>query len=161
MAAVQFWTYIEEDDLKDRGDAFYVGATQSYPSSYDKQWLYESYTGLWTQGSTNSKMIRLNIDNHENIIDGIKKTSNINYLQQNFPNPFSKLTQIDYSLGCDEYVSIEIKDISGRIIEILNEGIKPAGKHSVVFSRNGLEAGLYFYTLKAGEKQTTKRMTIQ
>jgi hypothetical protein len=161
LAAVQFWTYIEEDDLKNRGDTFYVGATQSYPSSYDKQWLFESYTGLWTQGSNNNKMIRLNIDNHENIIDGKIDISNVSSLQQNFPNPFTGATQIYYTLANAESVSIEIKDISGRIVGVLNEGIKPAGMHSASFSSNGLEAGLYYYTLKAGGKHTTKKMTIQ
>ncbi len=161
IAGVQFWTYIEEADLADRGDTFWLGSTQDYPDSYDKQWWYGSYDGLWTQGSNNSKMIRLNIDNHENIIDGVPNSLNLSSLSQNYPNPFNTSTQIDYTLANEEAVLIEIKDISGRIVQSLDEGYKSAGKHSAIFSRSDLDAGLYFYTLKAGETIETKRMTIK
>lgn len=161
LAAVQFWTYIAEEDLKDRGDAFYVGASQNYPASYDKQWWYESYPGEWTQGSNFNKMIRLNIDNHENIIDGIEIANIGNALEQNYPNPFSSSTQIDYSLSNDENVSIEIKDVSGRLVRSVKQELQSAGKHSVTISKDNLDAGLYFYTLKAGTTILTKRMTIK
>ncbi len=161
IAAVQFWTYIEEEDLINRGDAFYVGATQNYPSSHDKQWLYESNPMEWTQGSNYNKMIRLNIDNHENIVDGIKSVDINSTLHQNYPNPFSFSTRIDYYITDAENVSIEIQDISGKTVRLLNPGYQPAGKHSVSIEKNDLDAGLYFYTLKAGNTLLTKRMTIK
>ena len=161
IAAVQFWTYITEEDLINRGDAFYVGATQNYLGSYDKQWLYESLPGEWTQGSNYNKMIRLNIDNHENIIDGIENSNVDNTLGQNYPNPFSIHTQIDYFLSDNENVTIEIKDISGRLVRTMEHGFQSSGTHSVSVEKDGLDAGLYFYTLKAGNKLLTKKMTIK
>jgi hypothetical protein len=161
LAAVQFWTYIDEDNLINRGDAFYVGATQSYPGSTDKQWWYESYPDQWTQGSRYSRMIRLNIANDDNIIDGINQGDNIFSLDQNFPNPFSFDTRISYRLAKQESVSVEVTDITGKIVEIIHEGIKPAGDHNVTFYRNNLDPGIYFYTLKAGNLNQTKRMIIK
>lgn len=160
IAAVQFWTYIEEENLINRADAFWIGSTRNYPDSYDKQWLYESNSQTWTQGSDFNKMIRLNINNHENIIDGISNLNNLNSLAQNYPNPFNEFTQIDYELAKAEKVSIEITDLTGRIIMILDEGFRTAGKYSASLKSQNIEAGLYYYTLKVGESRITKKMLV-
>lgn len=161
IAGVQFWTYIDEENLINRKDAFWIGSTQSYPSSYDKQWWYSTVNTAWTQGSDYNKMIRLNIDNHDNIIDGISLAENSNTLSQNYPNPFSIESWIQYEISNNEDVTIEIQDITGRIIQVIDEGPKSAGKHKYLFQNAGLESGLYFYTLKAGNNSITKKMTIK
>ncbi|MFC2121800.1 T9SS type A sorting domain-containing protein [Bacteroidota bacterium] len=161
IAAVQFWTYIEQEDIVNRADAFWIGSTKVYPGSYDKQWLYEAFTSEWTQGSNYNKMIRLNINNHENIIDGVLNNPDLFSLDQNYPNPFDKETQIGYTLANEESVLIEIKDVSGRVVLILDEGFKPAGKHTAIFNGSNLGAGIYFYTLKAGDIHQTKRMILK
>jgi len=160
IAAVQFWTYIEEDNLINRANTFWIGSTQSYPDSYDKQWLFESYTSEWTQGSNYNKMIRLNINNHENIIDGLDDMNSMISLAQNYPNPFSSETQISYELVRDEIVIIEITDITGRTVKLIEEGFKTRGKYSVVLSNSEFDSGLYYYTLKAGESIMTRRMIV-
>jgi len=160
IAAVQFWTYITEDNLINRGDTFWIGSTESYPDSFDKQWWFESYTGEWTKGSKFNKMIRLNINNHENIIDGLGALKSMTSLNQNYPNPFSQQTQISYELVQPENVIIVITDITGRMVKLIEEGSKSRGKHSVVFSNSDLESGLYYYTLKAGGSEITKKMMV-
>lgn len=161
IAGVQFWTYIDEENLINRKDAFWIGSTQTYPGSYDKQWWYSSVNLNWTQGSNYNKMIRLNIDNHENIIDGISYPDNIFTLDQNYPNPFNRETKIGYSLAVEEDVTIEIQDAAGRLVRTLFEGRKPAGNHHAIVEKADLESGLYFYTIKAGNISQTKRMIIK
>jgi len=161
IAGVQFWTYIDEENLINRKDAFWIGSTQSYLGSYDKQWWYSTSDANWTQGSNYNKMIRLNIDNHENIIDGIRENKNLISLSQNYPNPFTNETRIEYSLANEESVLVEVKDVAGKIVHIVDEGVRPAGKHSVLLVKKDLDAGLYFYTLKAGETNITRRMLVK
>ena len=161
LAAVQFWTYIDEENLINRGDAFYVGATQTYPGSSDKQWWYESYPGQWTQGSRYSRMIRLNIDNDDNIIDGIARSTSVFSLDQNYPNPFNSQTNISYHLTAAENVIVEVQDVTGRIVRVIEEGAMPAGLHNLTLYRNDLAPGMYYYTLKAGDSIKTKRMVIE
>ncbi|MFA5814461.1 MAG: T9SS type A sorting domain-containing protein [Bacteroidales bacterium] len=160
LAAVEFWTYIAADNLINRKNAFWIGSTKSYPGSYDKQWGYMSYNGEWQNGSSFNKMIRLNINNHENIVDGVPESGLENSLGQNYPNPFLSETQIDYNLVREATVSIEIKDISGKLVQLMEEGPKPAGKHSITIRNSNLDAGLYFYTLKAGVSSITKIMVV-
>ncbi|MCK5820564.1 MAG: T9SS type A sorting domain-containing protein [Bacteroidales bacterium] len=160
IAAVQFWAHIEEDDLANRDNSFWLGSTESYPASSEKQWGFMEQDGVWVQGSDYSKMIRLNINNHENIIDGLGVENSMISLDQNYPNPLSSQTRIQYELVQEEIVTIEITDITGRIVMLIEEGVKPRGKHAVLLSNLDLESGLYSYTLKAGKSVMTRRMMV-
>ena len=105
-------------------------------------------------------MVRLNLNDQSNIEDGIDLTSQLNSLEQNYPNPFTDQTLIEYDLGSNEDVSIEISDLTGRQIMLVEEGNKSAGHHTYLLQADKLEAGVYFYTLKAGNFVQTKRMII-
>ncbi|MBT7095580.1 MAG: T9SS type A sorting domain-containing protein, partial [Bacteroidetes bacterium] len=76
------------------------------------------------------------------------------------PNPFVGSTEIPYELGLASDVTIDIKDLTGRVVMQIDEGTQPAGQHNFVLNATQLEAGVYFYTLKAGQFQETKRMII-
>jgi len=105
-------------------------------------------------------MVRLNLNDQSNIIDGVDLESSLNSLDQNFPNPFRGQTRIEYKLGSAEEVSLVITDMTGRRIMFLDEGYKEAGEHEVIVDAASLEAGIYFYKLKAGNFEETKRMII-
>lgn len=160
LAAVQFWTYITAENLTQRKNAFWIGSTKSYPGSSDKQWGYETDNSTWKNGSSFNKMIRLNINNHENLVDGMAASGLDNALGQNYPNPFKFETRISYNLPKESGVIIEIRDATGRLVQFIEEGTKPAGENSVTISNSKLDAGLYFYTLKAGGSSTTRRMVV-
>jgi hypothetical protein len=50
--------------------------------------------------------------------------------------------------------------MTGRKVADRSEGYKPAGKHSLTLQASGLDAGIYFYTLKAGQFKETKQMVV-
>ncbi len=81
-------------------------------------------------------------------------------LSQNMPNPFSDATTISYELTESANVSLNVFDITGKKVQSIEEGKKQAGSHAMIFSAGNLQAGVYFYTLTAGETRLTKRMTI-
>ncbi len=160
MAAVQFWTYITAENLINRKNAFWIGSTKTYPDSFDKQWVYMGFEGFWRKGSNFNKMIRLNINNHENRIDHVQESSLEPSLGQNYPNPFSQYTRIDYSLTAVTTVSFEVRDISGKLIMQSDQGIRQAGQQSIILSNASLDNGFYFYTLRAGKSSITKKMLV-
>jgi len=160
MAAVQFWTYITTENLINRKNAFYVGATRSYPDSYNKQWAFSTVNNEWTRGSSYNKMIRLNINNHENRVDGIPYAKLNASLEQNYPNPFDGQTQIAYTLSEASTVTIDIKDITGKQVQLIEQGSQSAGRHTITLTTGNLESGIYFYTLNAGGNRSTKRMIL-
>lgn len=80
-------------------------------------------------------------------------------MSQNYPNPFNPVTNINFEIPQDEYVSIVVYDISGREVATIFKGFKPAGVHTVEF-RSNLASGIYYYKIVAGSFTETKIMTV-
>ena len=70
-------------------------------------------------------------------------------LDQNFPNPFNPSTVISYQLSKNGWVRLDVFDASGQKVRTLIDGEQRSGKHTAVFSSNGLSSGIYFYRLTA------------
>ncbi|MEO8514622.1 MAG: T9SS type A sorting domain-containing protein, partial [Ignavibacteria bacterium] len=81
-------------------------------------------------------------------------------LGQNYPNPFNPVTAINFGLPKSENVKLTIYNIQGMEVEILSNGYKSAGNHSVIFNAENYSSGIYFYKLTAGEFSETKKMSI-
>lgn len=85
-------------------------------------------------------------------------------LSQNIPNPFNNTTQINYVLPADGTVKLELLDVVGKQIAVLEDGQQTAGAHNYTFSGNSLPGGVYFYRMvvNTGSQQfsQTKRMVI-
>jgi len=90
-------------------------------------------------------------------------TNSGSYLASNYPNPFSASTNITYSLPVDAKVNISLFNQQGQMVRVIKDAVENAGTHNIVFDSNGLEAGIYYYTLKTSGTNTineTKRMII-
>jgi len=81
-------------------------------------------------------------------------------LAQNFPNPFNPQTTISFGLPRRTHVQLVIINSVGQEIERLVDGEQPAGQHTVSWSANGHASGTYFYRLRAGSFEETKRMAL-
>jgi len=117
-------------------------------------------TGLDSYYGKRNLMVHLNLNDHKNINDGVELNTGLASLRQNFPNPFSRSTEIAYELTSGSEVSFEVMDLTGRKVMIVNKGMMPAGKHTYTLETNNLDPGVYFYTLKAGSFVQTKQMVI-
>ncbi|MDE0315722.1 MAG: putative Ig domain-containing protein [Candidatus Poribacteria bacterium] len=91
-------------------------------------------------------------------------------LLANYPNPFNPETWIPYHLAKETDVQITIYDIKGSVVRQLDLGQKAAGNYSTKSRAaywNGHNAdgekvasGIYFYQLRAGNYEHTRRMLI-
>jgi hypothetical protein len=86
-------------------------------------------------------------------------------LEQNYPNPFNPETVIRYQLPVASEVRLTIFNALGQEIRTLVNGRQSPGLKSVVWDgKNDLgqpvNSGIYFYTLKAGERVQTKKMLL-
>lgn len=81
-------------------------------------------------------------------------------LNQNFPNPFNPATTISYELYERTFVVITIYDILGKEKETLVRAEQFPGVHQVQFDGSGLPSGVYYYTLKAGQYLSARKMVI-
>jgi predicted acyl esterase len=69
-------------------------------------------------------------------------------LGQNYPNPFNPETTIPYRLPMESSVRLEVWNILGQRIAVLEEGIRTAGEHHVRWEASG-PSGMYVCTLTA------------
>ena len=81
-------------------------------------------------------------------------------LEQNYPNPFNPVTSIKFSVKQNLFVSLNVYDISGKLVGELVNGFKLTGEYNVSFNAAGLPSGIYFYELKAGDFSETKKMIL-
>ena len=71
----------------------------------------------------------------------------ITYLNQNYPNPFNNNTTIEYGLNGSGRVKLTITDMSGHVLNVLEDEHKLEGDYSVYFINN-LKPGFYLYHLE-------------
>ena len=83
----------------------------------------------------------------------------------NYPNPFNPVTHLRYNLPEDALVNITIYDMMGRQVSTLVSSQQTAGFKSVVWNATNdkgtsVSAGLYLYTIEAGQYRQTKKMVL-
>ena len=81
-------------------------------------------------------------------------------LGQNYPNPFSQMTSIEYELPEKSHVSIIVYNAFGQAIAMLINEHKESGRYKVTFDPVNLPCGVYFYHMKAGVFADTKKMLL-
>lgn len=74
-------------------------------------------------------------------------------LSQNYPNPFNPTTTIEFDIGENGNVRLDIFNLLGEKVITLLDGYKSSGKHKTIFNGTNLSSGIYYY------KITTKRFT--
>jgi hypothetical protein len=83
------------------------------------------------------------------------------FLSQNYPNPASQNTQIDYSIPKNARVVLTLFDLMGRQIKILVSEMKSAGNYTYEFNVSDLSKGVYIYKMQSGNYTEVKRMIVQ
>jgi len=81
-------------------------------------------------------------------------------LDQNYPNPFNATTNISFSLVEAGNVSLNVYDITGRLVVTLVDGQMDAGQHVVVWDASSVSSGVYFYKLATVDYSATKSMNL-
>ena len=151
------------DIISHRYENFKLGADYSV-RLLDPVSAARNGNGSWSYGgyvAERNLMVRMNINDHSNIGDGVDVKTALSSIGQNYPNPFSQTTEITYELVNGADVTIEVMDLTGRKVMEMNEGQRPSGKHTALLNAVGLEAGVYFYTMRAGKYSETKRMVVR
>ena len=87
--------------------------------------------------------------------------NDLSKLSQNYPNPFSSTSTIDYTLVNSSNVNIEVYDITGKSVKSISEGFKSAGSHQVTLNATNMNDGIYYYSFKTDAGQVTKKMVVK
>ena len=86
-------------------------------------------------------------------------------LKDNYPNPFNPVTNLHYDLIEDTFVKITVYDMLGNVVNnLVNEnqtsGFKSAQWNATNNEGQSVSAGVYLYTIEAGDYSQTKKMVL-
>ena len=125
----------------------------------DNSSLVESNGTLY--GTSLDPYVNLSFDpNLENNWVSVQEVEQNGVSLSNSPNPATNSTKVEYSITNTGNVTIEVVDITGKVVRTINEGQKAAGSYSVELNTSDLANGVYYYTLTAGQNKLTNKMIV-
>ena len=94
-------------------------------------------------------------------LESDKENLLLSRLDQNFPNPFSQGTEINWFQNQKEVVHLGVFDLSGRELAILVNEVRQAGEHTFQFNPEGkMKPGVYYYRLETKTEILTRKMVF-
>ncbi|MBT8398968.1 MAG: DUF4397 domain-containing protein [Rhodothermia bacterium] len=77
-----------------------------------------------------------------------------------YPNPFNPTTTISFELPTAAEVLLQVFDVLGKQVRVLESGSLPAGRHEVTFDADGLSSGIYMFRLESGDFLAAKTVVL-
>ncbi len=162
--------------ISDECDLTYI---YKFTAGLESGSFYMSYSIPWYDGNNTLMYIYYSNDTastfteyvhilDENFPVSIQENNNLFeniQLSQNYPNPFSTLTNIKFYFSKESKVEINIYNINGQLVSnLLNKNL-PAGKHNISWDGKNetgqqLKSGIYFYRLKTDDGVFRKKMVL-
>lgn len=93
------------------------------------------------------------------IFTDVKDTPSLFTIVSLSPNPASDFLRVDYSLGRESRVDVEVFDVAGR--RVLSKGVDAqAGARVASVNIRSLAAGMYFLRVKSAEGDAVKKFVV-
>lgn len=153
----------------DKNDKIFVSISKSGPTErklYSSKNNGDNWTEVMSGMPSNATVYSLT-GNTQNILfagtndhgvfkggDNVSSVGNENShpeiftLHQNFPNPFNPETTIEYSLASQGKVTLNIFDVTGKVVKTLVNTFQPQEDYSITFNAGDLTSGIYFYKME-------------
>jgi hypothetical protein len=102
------------------------------------------------------------VDVVDNLAVGINGQTDANPLTlSNYPNPFSNLTTVSYSIPVDGKVVLEVYTLLGQHLTTLVQETQAAGKYSLKFDGETLQQGIYSVRLRLTNEKVNLERSIK
>ncbi len=77
-----------------------------------------------------------------------------------YPNPFNSSTTIHFSLPIQQKITVNIFDISGRLIETIYDDFKQEGHQSIAWNADNIGSGIYFVQIQTDKEIKTAKLIV-
>lgn len=79
-----------------------------------------------------------------------------------YPNPMNKESQLAFNTFAENHVTVEISDVLGKKVSVIENNRLPEGHHSYTLQKETVgNAGVYFVTIKIGDNQFVRRIVVE
>ena len=161
VAAIELWNNMDFEEAYD-SRRYHLGSDRDNFFPGGTSLMYWSEDDAWYGVGNDLIMVRMHLNDDSNMIDNVDVTEAADsWLGQNYPNPFHGQTSISYNLSQSGPVDLTIFDLTGRKLFHETLGEQTSGRHEYILSAENLDAGVYYYTLKADGFKETKRMVVK
>ena len=126
--------------------------------TFDGGLIVSGWTSSYGAGEKDFWLLHTDQDGTVGMQDHSSRISSGYKLNQNYPNPFSGVTTIEYYIPVSGKVSLKVYDLSGRHIATLVDEFQQAGNHTIRFENNQLHKGIYYYRLQSAEFERMKML---
>jgi len=136
----------------------------SYPNRIYEGDTFDAIAGVLWYGFGDYQILPRKNDDFVGHTTGTEEEVGLpgNYeLAQNFPNPFNPSTKIQFALPVGSNVTIKVFNLLGQEVQtLINNQVKPAGRHEVIFDASNLPSGIYFYRMHSDSFTQVKKMIL-
>ncbi len=128
--------------------------------TYGPQIADTSY-GRYTDGTNNWFMMPDYSpgESNRNPSSIVEIENNVTILQ-NYPNPFSTKTNIEFTLENSDHIIVNIYDIRGSLVSVIANDKYSVGTHTIVWDASTLQAGYYFYTFQTSKGIVANKASV-
>ena len=154
------------------GESLAITATQ-YPVMVtldDHQAMSDAVYQLVLQKDNRERIVELSsnspvelMEDYDNVYLTTTETTEIieeHKLLPNYPNPFNPTTTLQYQLSENTHVTLEVYDVSGRRVQVLENGTQQAGLHNAQFDGSNMASGMYMVRFHAGDQVQIQKITL-
>ncbi|MDP8237845.1 MAG: hypothetical protein P9X24_02035 [Candidatus Hatepunaea meridiana] len=149
--------------LEHLDDFLYTNDVFSYEEGVDTEiiWWVEASDGEYTIESIERWVLIVPVP--VSAPDDNERLPSEYHLSNIYPNPFNPSTQISFTIPVQTSVKLSVLDASGRLVDMLEPGQLPAGRHSISWiARENLANGIYVFVLDMdGFRIATKGVLIR
>ena len=77
-----------------------------------------------------------------------------------YPNPFNPVLNININIAWAAVTQVNILDIAGKHINTIHSGYLQPGSHEMIWHAEFMPSGVYFISVKMGEKNLTEKVVL-
>ncbi|MEO0076205.1 MAG: M6 family metalloprotease domain-containing protein [candidate division WOR-3 bacterium] len=155
------WQRLESIPVIDKKHAPKTGAAMAYASGRiwllvgNKQPDFWCYTPRIDLKLKNQNLI----STYDIIASNTRATANLTFMLRVIPNPFNKLTTINYTVPNAENVTIKLYNASGRLIRTLVNEYLSAGFYKITLTN--IASGVYFLRYQSETNKSEAKLIVR
>jgi hypothetical protein len=120
--------------------------------------VYNPFSG--SPVALNSTPVNSTVYRFEQLVTGFNETEQIFGNVGMFPNPSQENATLLYTVKNAGNVTVEIKDMEGRVVSNDNVGSMSVGTYNYNLNTAKLSNGIYFVTLVSGEQRIIQKLSV-
>ena len=98
--------------------------------------------------------------NSEGMIPLVESEVNDFSISNAYPNPFNPSTSVELDLNRDAYVSINIYNVSGQLVDKVFAGNLASSSHKFTWDASLVSSGVYFMNIQVDDQLETKKLML-